>query len=197
MMTNQHKWDTKEYQRIKATTCRGDDITVVFEDGTVVTVRADRLLPPHQGAPDWSQLKTERFSLTVPTTTGEADIAWSTIRALTDKEFSAHLAAAANRQAQFIGQRIRELRESRGLTSKDLAERAGITPQSMSRIELGRHDVTFSTLRSILGAMNYKLKDLSAPPTEEAEIDAAPYDPPSPAQAPQRAGSPRALSGRR
>lgn len=59
------------------------------------------------------------------------------------------------------GTRIRTLRQRRGLMSKDLAERAGITPQSLSRIENGKHDVVFKTLQKLLSAMGYELKDLS------------------------------------
>ncbi len=47
------------------------------------------------------------------------------------------------------------------MKSKELAERAGITPQSLSRIENGKHDVVFKTLQKILGAMGYALKDLA------------------------------------
>jgi transcriptional regulator with XRE-family HTH domain len=48
------------------------------------------------------------------------------------------------------------------MTSRQLAERAGISAQSMSRIERGRHDVVFSTLRRLLAAMNFELADLAA-----------------------------------
>jgi DNA-binding Xre family transcriptional regulator len=92
---------------------------------------------------------------------GHVEIPWSTIRALTDREYAAHLAEAAEEQARQIGLRIRELRELRGLSSNELAERAGITPQSLSRIEHGHHDVVFRTLRRILAAMGCSLRDLA------------------------------------
>jgi len=81
---------------------------------------------------------------------------------LTDGEYAAYLAAAADEQARQVGLRIRALRTSRGLSSKELAERAGIAPQSLSRIEHGRHDVVLTTLQRILAAMGYALKDLVA-----------------------------------
>ncbi|MDZ7291618.1 MAG: helix-turn-helix domain-containing protein [candidate division KSB1 bacterium] len=96
----------------------------------------------------------------MPTEKGELEISWSTIRTLSDAEYSARMASVAEEQAKKIGYRIRELRQRRGLKSKELAERAGITPQSLSRIENGRHDVVFKTLQKILGAMGFGLKDL-------------------------------------
>jgi len=83
---------------------------------------------------------------------------------LTDAAYSAHLAKAAAEQARKIGRRLGQLRKARGLKSKELAERAGITPQSLSRIEHGKHDLAFSTLQKLLGAMGYELKDLSDEP---------------------------------
>lgn len=91
---------------------------------------------------------------------GRIEIPWSSLRALTDREYSAHLVTAAEEQARQVGRRTRELRESRNLSGKELAERAGIAPQSLSRIEHGHHDVVFTTLQRILAAMGASLKDL-------------------------------------
>ncbi len=85
--------------------------------------------------------------ITVPAEAGAIEIPWSTVRAVADPEYSAHLAAVAAEQARQIGRRIRALRARRGLSSKALAQRAGITPQSLSRIEHGRHDVVLTTLQ--------------------------------------------------
>jgi DNA-binding XRE family transcriptional regulator len=98
----------------------------------------------------------------VPTLDGLVEISWSAIRALTDRDYAAHLAAAAQEQARLVGLRIKALREQRGLTSKELASRAGISPQSLSRIENGHHDVVYTTLQRILAAMGASLKDLVA-----------------------------------
>jgi DNA-binding XRE family transcriptional regulator len=51
---------------------------------------------------------------------------------LTDGAYAAHLAAAAEAEARAIGQRVRELRQVRGLTGKELAARAGISAQTLS-----------------------------------------------------------------
>ena len=97
-----------------------------------------------------------------------------TVRVLTDREYSAYLAQAADRQARRIGARLRELRKARGISGKELAELAGIHPQSLSRIEHGQHDVVFTTLRRLLAAMSCAVEDLAVPETaDEAETTPA------------------------
>lgn len=48
----------------------------------------------------------------------------------------------------------------------DVAERVGMAQQNVSRIEQGRHAVSFPTLEKILAAMGYTLRDLL--PIEDA-----------------------------
>ncbi len=154
------KWDRPEYQRIARAEHRGDEVVVTFEDGSRVTLRTQQLVPKHFPGANWSDLEHNTFELIVPTSAGSHEIPWSTIRALSDKDFGAHLAQAAEEEAKQIGLRLKELREAKGISSKELAARASITPQSLSRIENGRHDVTFTTLRRILAAMGSTLKEL-------------------------------------
>jgi DNA-binding Xre family transcriptional regulator len=159
-MSTATKWGTREYQNMVSVERCDNQLRVLFKDGSSVAVDATRLLPSEAHGVDWSGLSFTPFEITVPTAAGEVEIPWSTIRALTDKDYSAHLAAAAEEQARKVGQRLRELRERRNLTGKEVAERAGITPQSLSRIEHGRHDVVYTTLQRILAAMGCSLKDL-------------------------------------
>ena len=70
------------------------------------------------------------------------------------------MSEAAAEQARTIGSKIRELRQARGLTARELAARTGITPQSVYRIEHGKHDVVLTTLGKILAAMGYTYRDL-------------------------------------
>ena len=158
---NNSKWDDHKYQRMVSVKALGDQLEVAFEDGTVVSIKADRLLPPGVHEAHWNALHFDAYEIMVPISRGEIEIPWSTIRLLADNEFAAHWAHTAEEQAKDIGQRLRELRRSRNLTSKEVAERAGITPQSLSRIERGHHDVVFTTLRKILAAMGCTLKDLT------------------------------------
>jgi DNA-binding Xre family transcriptional regulator len=163
-MSENANWRRCDYQRIVAVERRADQIVTRFEDGSCASVDAQRVLPPHARQAYRDRMTFNSYEIVVPSADGEVEIPWSTIRALTDKAYSSHLAAAAEQQARQIGLRIKELRQARGLTGKDLAERAGIAPQSLSRIEHGRHDVVFTTLQRILAAMGCTLKDLTVSP---------------------------------
>jgi len=173
MSTTRHtKWDAPAYRRIASATLRGDTLVVLFEDGTGVEVGRDRIVHPEARGVRWAETTATPYEVVVPTADDPVEIPWSTIRALTDREYSAHLAASADEQSRQIGLRIKELRERRGLGSRELAERAGITPQSLSRIEHGKHDVVFTTLQRILVAMGYGLADLVSAPREPVSVAA-------------------------
>ncbi|HYU18315.1 MAG TPA: helix-turn-helix transcriptional regulator [Chloroflexota bacterium] len=159
-MTTTTRWSAPGYQRIGSAQYDGGKLLVRFEDGNRVSVDATRALPPGSPEVDWGSMTVGPYEILVPAPDGQIEIPWSTIRVLTDRGYAAHLAAAAEQQARQIGRQIKKLRESRNLTGKELAERAGISPQSLSRIEHGKHDVVFSTLRRILAAMGYSLTDL-------------------------------------
>lgn len=158
------KWDNPRFQRICSAKADSKLFQIRFEDGAVAEIESHKILPGDSVRPRWNELRFDPYEIVVPTEDGELEISWSTIRVLTDAAYSAHLAEAAVAQAKKIGHRLGQLRKARGMKSKELAERAGITPQSLSRIEHGKHDLAFSTLQKILSAMGYELKDLSDEP---------------------------------
>ncbi len=66
----------------------------------------------------------------------------------------------ARREARFnerLGARLRQLREERQRTQRDLAEAVGITPAQLSQIELGKTATTTWTLARIGGALRVPL----------------------------------------
>lgn len=62
-----------------------------------------------------------------------------------------------DKERERIGQRIKDLRKEQGLEAKELAQRIGIDPGNLSRIEQGRFSVGIDILNRIAGAMNMKL----------------------------------------
>ena len=61
---------------------------------------------------------------------------------------------------KLLGQRIRELRKSRGLSQDQLSELIGIDPKHLSRIEVGRSFPYMETLEAIARALEVEIKDL-------------------------------------
>ena len=56
--------------------------------------------------------------------------------------------------------RIRVWREHRGLSTKALADKAGLAPPYLSQIERGRREGTIETLRRIAAALDISLDDM-------------------------------------
>lgn len=59
-----------------------------------------------------------------------------------------------------LGQRLRDLREARGLTQEQLGERAGFTGKYISEVERGLRDLPLSTLRAIAVALGAPLEEV-------------------------------------
>jgi len=58
-----------------------------------------------------------------------------------------------------VGERIKQLRQERGLTQLDLAERLGVAQPVVCRFERG-HDMRLSTLQRIAEALGVSMVDL-------------------------------------
>lgn len=59
-----------------------------------------------------------------------------------------------------LGKAVRELRRKRGLTQEDLAHRADITTGTLSLIERGQANPTWSTVRGIANALGVSMSEL-------------------------------------
>lgn len=64
-----------------------------------------------------------------------------------------------------IGPRLRELRVSRGMSLRALADRSGVTAASLSLIENGKNSPSVSTLKKVLTALGLTLGDFFAAAT--------------------------------
>ncbi len=180
-MTGDNYWDDDAYVRIAdARYDPGhDELTVRFADGESVSLAAWRLLRSTTRAPDWANLGVvDGYHITVPVAAGsgdlgtdETDIPGTTIRSISDPAFAAHMARQAEESARHVGGRLKALRQARGLTAQQVAERVDMAQQNVSRIEQGRHSVSYKTLEKLLAAMGYTLDDL-LPVQENAPSEA-------------------------
>ena len=59
---------------------------------------------------------------------------------------------------QRIGAQLRALREAKGLTTRELAERCGLTHSHIVRIESGRYGFSIDTLEKLTTTLGAKIK---------------------------------------
>lgn len=69
-----------------------------------------------------------------------------------------------------IGSRLREMRQQRNLSLKDVAEQTGISRGFLSLVETGKNDITVGRAMRLLHAYGLGLADL-VPPTEAEDPD--------------------------
>ncbi|HYO71874.1 MAG TPA: helix-turn-helix transcriptional regulator [Archangium sp.] len=77
------------------------------------------------------------------------------------------LAPAIKRELRRVGGRLRELRLERGLTQEQAAEKMGVHPKYLTRLEGGGVNVTLATLVAASVAYKVLLRELF--PAEEKE----------------------------
>ena len=61
-----------------------------------------------------------------------------------------------------LGARIKELRKRRGLSQEQLAEKIGVDPKHLSRIEVGRGFPSLEALDNIARSLDVDIKDFFA-----------------------------------
>jgi hypothetical protein len=156
-------WDTKPYQRFATVRYNDGYLDASFEDGARVRVAAERLLRPGE-SPDWQRLAFTPHEITVPTDRDPIEISWLSIRLLTDPAFEAHWRAMAAQHDRLVGARITELRESRGVSTHELARRAGVPADHLQAVEEGRVRADLDILERMLAPLGYSLDDLTVEP---------------------------------
>jgi hypothetical protein len=153
-------WDTRPYQRFASVRYSEGQLDACFEDGACVRVAAQELLRPGETTPDWERLPFNPHEIIVPTEADPIEISWLSIRLMTDPAFEAHWRAMAARHNQLIGARISALRQERGLGIDEVAQRAGLSIETVRQVEVGSITADFDLLEHILGAMGCSSDDL-------------------------------------
>ena len=84
------------------------------------------------------------------------------------KESSSHRVAASSNGdfLLFLGKRVRELRNRRGLTRKMMAKEADVSERHLAQLEAGEGNVSIVLLRRIAAALHVSLAELFAVETE-------------------------------
>ena len=58
---------------------------------------------------------------------------------------------------EYIGRRIAEIRQAKGLSIRQLAELCGVSAQNITKIEHGRYNVSIDILGKICDALDYRI----------------------------------------
>jgi XRE family transcriptional regulator, aerobic/anaerobic benzoate catabolism transcriptional regulator len=74
--------------------------------------------------------------------------------------------ATEDRFLLFLGKRVRELRNRRGMTRKMTAREADVSERHLAQLEAGEGNVSIVLLRRIATALSVSLPELFAPETE-------------------------------
>lgn len=154
-------FENPDYQKILNSKVINDFLEVKFGNGDNVKLPLSNFLPENVAGQRVTEIINNYFEIVVYYNLDKIEIPWDKIRAISDLEFSQYLAKEAEESSKTIGKKIKILREKKQIKSKELAKRTNLTPQTITRIERGHTDPSFSTLQKILRSMGYNLKDLA------------------------------------
>lgn len=155
-MTNEMK---KEYRTIVRASLKGKRLRVEFGDGSGGSIPLHRLVRSEQKGDAVRAVEAHASHVTLVMDRERCEISWSAIRRAVDRQFEKQLADAEAEDRYVAGRRLAELRRKKGLTAREVAKAAGISPQSLSRIERGRHGLVLSTLEEILRAIGSSMQE--------------------------------------
>ena len=80
-------------------------------------------------------------------------------------------------EASKVGSRLREERERRGISLRELARRVGVSPSLVSQIETGKIQPSVRTLYAIVSELGVSLDEVFAPADEESDGHSLPPTP--------------------
>src|SRR6478752_10227406 len=84
-----------------------------------------------------------------------------------------------------IGERLREARQSQGMTARDVARRVGVSPSLISQIERDKVNPSVSTLWGLVTVLGLTMGDLfSEEAAPQGELPAARTEPAGPVTTP-------------
>lgn len=92
----------------------------------------------------------------------KVELPWDFVRHYCDASYRTRVEAVASKGREYLGKRIRSIRESMGMTQSELAAAAGIGRITEVRIENGEQSPRYETLAAIARALKRPVADLLA-----------------------------------
>ncbi len=105
------------------------------------------------------------YEMVLETVSGERiEVPWDFARHYCDESYRPTVETIAMHGKQTLGERIRQFRESAGLTQEALARAAGIGRVTLVRLENGEQTPRFKTLNAIAEALGIRVPELLIEP---------------------------------
>ncbi len=156
----------KHADRLMTTaTLLDNGIAMSFADGSSGLIHFSEI--PEIGEPsELSRIELPNpYEMLLWTARGERiEIPWDFARHYCDASYRPAVEAIAVRGKQTLGERIRQFRESAGLTQEELARAANIGRVTMIGLEKGDQSPRFKTLNAIASALGIRARDLLVSP---------------------------------
>ena len=99
----------------------------------------------------------------------KVELPWDFVRHYCDQSYRPKMELIAAEGRQFLGARVKALRESASLTQEALALAAGIGRVTLVRLENGKHVPKLTTLRAIAQVLERPVEDLLVGSDEPGE----------------------------
>ena len=144
-----------------AVTPHEEGVGAIFADGCSGTI-------PYGVLPEIGGLSSIRtvelpnpYEVILTTTRSETlELPWDFVRHYCDSNYRPLMELLAALERQTLGSRVREFRESSGLTQKTLAHAAGIARITLVRLENGKHVPKLATLKAVAAGLERPVEDL-------------------------------------
>ena len=138
-----------------------DGIELSFADGCKGVIPFDDIAEIEERSAVSSLTLPNPYEMVLETQGGERiEIPWDFARHYCDATYRPTVEAIAMRGRQTLGKRIRQLRETAGLTQQALASAAGIGRVTLVRIESGEQTPKHKTLRAIARVLERPVSEL-------------------------------------
>lgn len=160
---NKRRYDFDDYSRIVDARVIEDTLRVSFADGSdaIVLISAIENAFIQQQELIWARARPSIHEVVIPAANGEeVGLPWDTIRALSDPDFLHYWHEMSHGAAYQLGNGIRSLRTSHGLSVEELARRSNLPVEFIDQIENGEAPADLDVAEHLLSAMNLSLDDL-------------------------------------